>query len=37
LVEHMPLKNTDISTTGLTTLSDSDRRNAIERSSCIST
>jgi len=31
-VEHMPLKNANISTRGLTTLSSSDRRNAIGRS-----
>jgi hypothetical protein len=37
LVEHMPLKNPDISTKSLTTLSSSDRRNAIKRSCCIST
>jgi hypothetical protein len=37
LVEHMPLKNVDISTSGLTTLSGSDPRNAIGRSYCIST
>jgi hypothetical protein len=37
LVEHMPLKNADISTRGLTTLSGSDWCNAIGRSCCIST
>jgi hypothetical protein len=37
LVEHMPLKNADISTRDLTTLSGSDWSNAIGRSCCIST
>jgi hypothetical protein len=37
LIEHMPLKNADISTRGLTTLSGSDCRNAIGRSCYIST
>jgi hypothetical protein len=36
LVEHMPLKNAEISTRGLTTLSGNDLRNAIGRSCCIS-
>jgi len=36
LVEHMPLKNADISTRGLTTLSGSDWRNAICKSCYIS-
>jgi len=34
-VEHRPLKNADISTRGLTTLSGSDQGNAIGRTFCI--